>query len=58
MSHASGYDHGRSHLPKTVEEATRLREKGLSVAKIQELTGVPYSTLSYWFYRKKGHWQK
>jgi len=58
MSRATGYGHGRSHLPKTVEEAIRLRDNGLSVAKIQEITGVPFSTLSHWFYRKKGHWQK
>jgi len=56
MSKARGYEHGRSHSPETVEKARQLREQGLSVKKIQEVTGLPNSTLSYWFYRKKGHW--
>ena len=56
MSKAKGYEHGRSHSPEVVKMARQLREQGLSVKKIQEVTGVPNSTLSHWFYRKKGHW--
>jgi len=52
MNYRKGYAHGRAHSKEKVQEALKLRESGLSMREISELTQIPLDTLKGWFSRK------
>lgn len=56
MNYRKGFAHGRAHSLEVVQEASKLRQEGLSLPKIASQTGIPLDTLKHWFSRKKrGH---
>ena len=53
MNYRKGYAHGRAHSKGKVQEAIKLREDGLTMREISELTQIPLDTLKGWFSRKQ-----